>query len=60
MTTKEELGSLRVLQINTLDISPDGQYCYGYKTPNNEEVINKVNELIDKFNDLLEVLSNDK
>lgn len=56
---KDLLESLRVGQINTLDLSPDGQECYGYLRPTNEEVVNKINELIDKHNYLIELIQKD-
>lgn len=56
---KDLLESLKVAQINTLDISPDGQICYGYKRPDEEEVVNKINDLIDKHNYLIELIQKD-
>ncbi len=56
---KEKIESLMIDQLTiSLNTSVDGQICYGLRTPTNREIAEKLNELIDKFNYLIEVISN--
>ena len=55
---KKELEDLKVSHLTNLDLSPDGKYCYGRRTPSGDDITDKVNELIDNFNALVEVVAN--
>ena len=55
---KEELENLKVSHLTCLDVSPDGKTCYGSRTPSGDDITEKLNELIDKYNKLVEVIAN--
>lgn len=58
---KEKIESLMIDKLTIiLNTSMDGQIIYGLQSPTNREIAEKLNELIDKFNYLIEVISDER